>query len=69
MPNPFTAHPHTVGETYWQHFGFAMQVAGSALAAGVAAALHAVFPFLMERTASRILLGLADRINAPRQMP
>jgi hypothetical protein len=68
VPNPFTAHPRAAGETYWQHFGFAMKVAASAMVAGCAAALHAVFPFLMERTASRILLGLADRINAARQM-
>lgn len=66
MKNPFTAHPSEVGETYWQHFGFAMRVAGAALAAGLAAALHAVFPFLMQRTASAILLGLAERINAAR---
>lgn len=70
MQNPFTAHPREAGETYWQHFGFAMGVAGRALAAGLAAALHAVFPFLMQRTASTILLGLAERINAARaRMP
>lgn len=69
MHNPFTAHPHTVGESYWQHFGFAMRVASLALSAGMAAMVHAVFPFVMERTASRILLGLAARIQAPRAAP
>jgi hypothetical protein len=68
VQNPFTAHPRAAGETYWQHFGFAMRVAGSAIVAGCAAALHAVFPFLMERTASGMLLGLADRINAARKV-
>lgn len=69
MSNPFTAHLQEAGETYWQHFGFAMRVAGLSIAAGLAAALHAIFPFVMQRTASQILLGLAGRISAARPSP
>ncbi len=64
--NPFTVHPRSVGEGYWQHCGFALRVAHRALAAGLAAATHALFPFWFQTTASEILLKLADEIRAAR---
>ena len=54
MTNPFTAHPASVGETYAQHFGFALRFGRRMLQGGAAAAIHAVFPFLFVTTASRI---------------
>ena len=58
-----TEHPRTVGETYGQHFRFAISFAGwLALAAG-AAAIHAVLPFTFKSTASSILRRLCDRMD------
>ena len=62
MDNPFTAHPASVGETYGQHFRFAAAFGARMTLGGLAAAIHAVFPFLFVTTASRAL----DELNARR---
>jgi Family of unknown function (DUF6356) len=53
--NPFTQHPHQIGETYWQHqrraLGFALQLLG----AGLAALVHALLPFMFVETGSRVI--------------
>ncbi len=54
MPNPFTAHPASVGESYLQHMRFACRFGGRMLLGGIAAVVHSVFPFLFVTTASRI---------------
>ena len=54
MPNPFTAHPASVGETYFQHMRFARRFGGLMLMGGIAAVVHSAFPFLFVTTASRI---------------
>jgi hypothetical protein len=54
MPNPFTVHPASVGETYFRHMRFAFRFGGLMLLGGVAAVVHSVFPFLLVTTASRI---------------
>ncbi len=54
MLNPFTAHPASVGETYFQHMRFAFRFGGRMLLGGIAAVVHSVFPFLFVTTASRI---------------
>ena len=51
----FTAHPASVGETYGEHFRFASRFSFRLLAAGLAAAVHAVVPCLFEKTASRMI--------------
>lgn len=66
MRNPFTEHPHCAGQTYWQHMGFALQVAGRAFVIALLAALHAVFPFLSPAAAGDRLLALADEVRAAR---
>jgi hypothetical protein len=59
----FTAHPASVGESYGAHCRFALGFAGRlALAAG-AAAVHAVLPFLFEKTASRMIGEMHDRLH------
>lgn len=59
----FTAHPETVGESYFGHMAFAAWFASRlALAAG-AAIVHAFLPFLFETTASRIVRQLAERTH------
>jgi Family of unknown function (DUF6356) len=62
VPNIFTAHPASVGETYGQHFRFALTFGVRMTLGGLAAVAHAVFPFLFVTTASRAL----DRLNAMR---
>lgn len=59
----FLSHPRSVGESYGEHAvfaaGFAWRLGLAALAAGV----HAVLPFLFERTASRIVADLYQRTH------
>ena len=50
----FTEHPHSVGETYFEHMRFALRFGARMLIGGLAAIVHAVFPFLCITTASRI---------------
>jgi hypothetical protein len=52
--NPFTAHPASVGESYLQHLRFALRFGARMTAGGLAAVVHAVFPFCFVTTASRI---------------
>lgn len=58
----FTDHPHSVGESYWQHMGVALTFAGAMLLGAVASVVHAVFPFLCTRTGSGIVLELHERV-------
>ena len=62
MINLFTAHPASVGETYAEHCRFAFRFGARMTAGGVAAMVHALFPFLFVTTASRAL----DELNALR---
>jgi hypothetical protein len=54
VTNPFTAHPTSVGETYGQHFGFALRFGAKMTAGGLAAIVHSLLPFCFVTTASRI---------------
>ncbi|MFK7938176.1 MAG: DUF6356 family protein [Roseovarius sp.] len=51
----FTAHPHSVDETYFQHLLFAGRFSLLLFGAALAALIHAVLPFLFEKTASRMI--------------
>jgi len=48
----FTKHPHNMGETYSEHFLFALSAGIHLLIGGSACIIHAVFPFLFETTGS-----------------
>ena len=63
MPNPFTTHPASVNESYCQHCGFALRFGFKMMTGGIAALLHAFFPFLFIKTASR----LCDELQQMRQ--
>ena len=59
----FLDHPQSVDETYLEHMRFAGWFAAQlALAAG-AALIHAILPFLFERTASGIINRLHSRMH------
>ena len=67
MHNPFTAHPHDVGETYGEHAVFAMRYGAKMTLGGIAALAHGLFPFLFRTTASRITDELAQMLNDARK--
>ncbi len=58
----FTAHPATVSESYGEHFGTASGFAMKLFLASLACAVHAVLPFLFEKTGSRMINELHDRM-------
>ena len=61
--NAFTAHPASVDESYGEHFLFALRFAGSLFLAAGAALVHAILPFMFEKTASRIIARLYARTH------
>ena len=58
MSRLFTEHPRSVDETYMEHARFAARFSLRLFAAAGAAALHAIFPFWFEKTASGIVKEL-----------
>lgn len=56
-----TQHPASVDESYLEHMAFATRFALLLLAAAGAALVHALLPFLFEKTASRIVRDLHER--------
>lgn len=63
----FTAHPATVGETYGEHMVMAGSFALKLLLASLACLVHALLPFLFEKTGSRMISDLHDRMVANRR--
>jgi hypothetical protein len=66
MHDFFTKHPKTVGETYWQHMAVALSFATALFGAAFAAVVHAFFPALFEKTASRRIVALNEMLTAKR---
>ena len=50
--NSFTHHPHSINESYFEHMSQALYYGFKMIISGVAALIHAVFPFIFEATAS-----------------
>jgi len=46
MNNPFTKHPHEIGETYLQHLRAAVKVSAHLLFSSSMQLAHAFFPFI-----------------------
>ena len=63
MRNPFTAHPRDVGESYLEHAAFACRYGVKMTLGGIAALVHGVFPFLFQKTGSRITRELNDTLE------
>ena len=59
----FSEHPHSVDETYFEHMRFAATFSATLLAAAFCAIVHAVLPFLFEKTASRMVARLYQRTH------
>lgn len=58
MKNIFTKHPHSINETYFQHFKFAFAFGANLLLGGLTCIIHAIFPFLFQKTGSNILFKM-----------
>lgn len=60
----FAEHPHSVGETYPEHFGLAFRFGLTMVASGFACFVHALFPKLFERTGSSTIKRLYSELVA-----
>ena len=45
MKNIFTEHPKSVGESYFKHFMFAVNIGAKLFLWGIIAIIHAILPF------------------------
>ncbi len=59
----FTDHPSSVDESYLQHMQFAAGFSGRLFLAGCAALVHALLPFLFEKTASGMIDAMHHRMH------
>lgn len=62
LASKFTKHPASVGETYGQHFVAAMGFSFALLKAAFCCAVHAVLPFMFEKTGSACITDLHERM-------
>jgi hypothetical protein len=62
MANPFTTHPHDVGESYGEHMATAAGFGATMLLGGLGVVVHAIFPFLFVQTGSRTMQNLHKRM-------
>jgi len=58
----FTDHPATVGETYGEHLVTAMGFSVTLFKAAIVCGIHAVLPFLFEKTGSQCITELHQRM-------
>ena len=59
----FTAHPASVGQTYFEHFKFAVKVSSTLLKAFLACLIHAVYPPFHKNTTSAAIAELHNRFE------
>jgi hypothetical protein len=67
MRNWFSAHPASVGETYFQHMGSAFGFAARLIAASMACFVHGLFPFFFVSTGSSSIKRLHQDMIEMRQ--
>jgi len=66
MSNPFTAHPQSVNETYWENFALVLRFGIKMTLGGFVEFLHAIFPFMFVATACKLCDELQHtRLNSP----
>ena len=68
LSRAFCEHPASVGESYGEHLLRAAGFGTRMMFAGVACLVHGIFPFLFERTGSRAIAELNDRMVANRRV-
>ena len=64
----FLDHPHSFGESYWQHQRRALHFGISMIRAGAACLMHALLPVVFVRTASNTVQTLYDEMGATRRL-
>ena len=64
---PFTEHPASVGESYWQHLRRAVGFGARMVCGGCACLVHAFLPFLFVRTGSTCIQELHERMVLKRR--
>jgi len=73
LPQPlsrlFTEHPAAIGESYLQHLRHACGFAALMLTGGGACLVHAIFPFLCQKTGSAAITRLHQRMVVNRTRP
>ena len=62
MFRTFTDHPASVGETYFEHMAQASWFAGTMLVGAAACLVHAVLPFACQKSGSRRIGLLHERM-------
>ncbi len=62
MKRFFTEHPASVGETYGEHFVFAVTLGSRMVVGGLACMVHAFLPEFCKTTGSRTIRALALRL-------
>lgn len=67
MKNIFTKHPNEVGESYFQHFGKALQFSALLLSLSFKALVHALLPFCYETAVSEKIKKLSDGMQKRRK--
>ena len=63
MKSLFVSHPQSVDESYVEHMAFAGRFSAVLFLAAGAALVHALLPFLFEKTASRMIAQLYERTH------
>lgn len=58
----FKSHPESVGESYLEHLAHASYFGFRMVYAGFACLVHALLPFMFEKTGSKIITHLHDRM-------
>lgn len=62
LTRKFTDHPTEVGETYGEHFVTAMGFGLALFRAGFSCIVHAILPFMFEKTGSTCITELHERM-------
>lgn len=62
----FTKHPRSVNETYFEHLMMALGFSGRMALATLVCLVHAILPFMFEKTGSKMVADLYHRTGPGR---